>query len=478
MVYDCPLLTVRKLIHPFHQISHFSSSYFLLLSAFEMQFCPFFEVFCFDFVFVLSFFECHSHLITPHPHLQLRQSFIFIFFFILFTFLIFVGLIFSSGDTWKEQRKFSLSILRSFGVGKRSFENEIATESKYLIQELHSMNGKAINPAHLFGNAVANVICSVTFGRRCNYEDKDFKQMLELVELILQHEIGVALVTTQFPILVRMPFGPIRTFRNYLLEYRQCIRNVIEEHQATFNNENLRDFIDVYFQQIYLKKEQGIDTKLNEDNMEATLEDLFLGGSETSANTLKWSILLMISYPNVQSRVQRELDDVVGRSRLPILADRPSLPYTEATIQEIMRYGSIAPLGAPHYTHVDTTFRGYKIPEGTVVLGNLWSISRDPTLWNDDDIGMFNPERFLDANCNTIRKPEHHIVFGSGKLCSLVFKYNIGVKIQFLVMFLHRQSIVVFFAVSSSRSSFCSCSCSCGCSCSYSPCSFSCSSSS
>ena len=307
-------------------------------------------------------------------------------------------------------------MLRSFGVGKRSFETDIAEESKYLIDKLRTLNGKQFNPTHLLCNAVANVICSVTFGKRYEYEDEQFKRMMEYIELILERQIENAIMTESCPPLIHMPFGPIKTFRNYLVEYRQCIRDVIEEHRKSFDSKNLRDFIDVYFEEMQLKKVQGLDTKLTEANMEATVEDLFLAGSETTATTLRWSILLMMAYPEVQSRIQRELDDVIGRDRLPSLADRPNLPYTEAVIQEIMRYGTIAPIGAPHYTDVDTTFRGYKIPKGTVVIGNLWSISRDPKLWNDEDIGKFNPDRFLDANANILKKPDHHLVFGSGKV--------------------------------------------------------------
>ena len=161
----------------------------------------------------------------------------------------------------------------------------------------------------------------------------------------------------------------------------------------------------------------------------------------------------MMAYPEVQSRIQRELDDVVGQNRLPTLADRPSLPYTEATIQEIMRYGTIAPIGAPHYTDVDTTFRGYQIPKGTMVIGNLWSISRDPKLWNDEDIGKFNPERFLDANANIFKKPDHHLVFGSGKvvyfatcfsLCYILYMYiNVDLFICVLFGCLKRQNFPI-----------------------------------
>ena len=46
-------------------------------------------------------------------------------------------------------------------------------------------------------------------------------------------------------------------------------------------------------------------------------------------------------------RVQDELDEVVGRGRLPTLADRPRLPYLEATVREALRWRPVAALGKP-----------------------------------------------------------------------------------------------------------------------------------
>lgn len=56
-------------------------------------------------------------------------------------------------------------------------------------------------------------------------------------------------------------------------------------------------------------------------------------------------MLYMLHYPNVKRKVREELSKVVGDRRLPKLADRGSLNYTEATIFEIQRMANVAPLG-------------------------------------------------------------------------------------------------------------------------------------
>ena len=65
------------------------------------------------------------------------------------------------------------------------------------------------------------------------------------------------------------------------------------------------------------------------ENLRNTLFDLFIAGSETTSSTLTWAALYMVRYPQVQKKVQAELDRVVGQNRPPSLKDKPNLPYTE-----------------------------------------------------------------------------------------------------------------------------------------------------
>ena len=75
--------------------------------------------------------------------------------------------------------------------------------------------------------------------------------------------------------------------------------------------------------------------------MRASLLDLMFAGAETTSTVMNWSMLLLIKYPDVQKRVQEELDSVCGTERLPSLKDRQHLHYTDAVINEILRYTDI-----------------------------------------------------------------------------------------------------------------------------------------
>ena len=80
---------------------------------------------------------------------------------------------------------------------------------------------------------------------------------------------------------------------------------------------------------------QGTESSFSHLSLKAVISDLFFAGMETTTTTLKWFILYMMAYPEVQSRVQAEMDQVVGRERLPGLDDRENLPYTRAVLMEV-----------------------------------------------------------------------------------------------------------------------------------------------
>ena len=88
--------------------------------------------------------------------------------------------------------------------------------------------------------------------------------------------------------------------------------------------------------------------------------------------TLEVFILAMALYPEVQEKAQRELDEVIGRSRLPDFSDRHSLPYIGALCKELVRWHVVGTMAIPHATTREDEFRGYRIPKGSIVVPNNW----------------------------------------------------------------------------------------------------------
>jgi cytochrome P450 len=86
--------------------------------------------------------------------------------------------------------------------------------------------------------------------------------------------------------------------------------------------------------------------------------DFWIAGMETTATTLRWAIVLFVSCPDVQAKLQAEIDAVVGKDRQPCMADKPNMPYTSAVIMELQRKSNIVTFTVPHKTTQDTDIGG------------------------------------------------------------------------------------------------------------------------
>ncbi|KAK2168235.1 hypothetical protein LSH36_19g08004 [Paralvinella palmiformis] len=164
-------------------------------------------------------------------------------------------------------------------------------------------------------------------------------------------------------------------------------------------------------------REPSETRRLERNRIENTTVEFLSAGSETSTASLLWILLYMVKYPECQRRVQAELDRVVGDRELR-LVDQQNLPFTEACVLEVMRLVAIVPFGLPHTARAEVVINGYAIPEGSLVLTNLWSAGRDPRQWRDPN--DFRPERFLqlssDGSLRLDRSPTHRFYpFGSGR---------------------------------------------------------------
>uniref|UniRef100_A0A170XCS6 Cytochrome P450 15A1 n=1 Tax=Triatoma infestans TaxID=30076 RepID=A0A170XCS6_TRIIF len=61
---------------------------------------------------------------------------------------------------------------------------------------------------------------------------------------------------------------------------------------------------------------------LTEKQLIILLLDLFLAGAETTTSTLGYALLYLIHYPDVQKKLQDEMDRVTGQDKQPTLQDR------------------------------------------------------------------------------------------------------------------------------------------------------------
>ncbi|KAJ6461194.1 cytochrome P450 [Mycena vitilis] len=152
---------------------------------------------------------------------------------------------------------------------------------------------------------------------------------------------------------------------------------------------------------------------------------MYTAAVDPMVSTLGTFILAMLSNPEAQRNAQLEIDSVLRGERLPQFEDEAALPYVSALLKEVLRWRNVTPIAIPHSVSVEDEYRGYRIPVGSIVIGNVWyllvllsdddSLIPEPRAICHDELVYpepfsFKPERFLSGNTS-----DPDAVFGFGR---------------------------------------------------------------
>ncbi|XP_014894993.1 cytochrome P450 1B1 [Poecilia latipinna] len=304
-------------------------------------------------------------------------------------------------DSWKTHRKLAQSTVRMFSTGnpqtKRTFEQHVLAEFRELLRRFveKTRAERYFQPGTDLVVSTANVMSAICFGRRYTYEDAEFREVVGRNDKFTK-TVGAGSIVDVMPWLQYFP-NPIKTifedFKNLNRDFGVFIRDKVMEHRKSIESSAIRDMTDAFIVALdQITETAGLSS--GKDYVTPTMGDIFGASQDTLSTALQWIILILVKYPEIQTRLQLEVDRVVDRSRLPSFEDQADLPYVMAFLYEVMRFTSFVPLTIPHSTVTDTSIMGYAIPKNTVIFINQWSINHDPATWSNPE--TFDPERFLD----------------------------------------------------------------------------------
>ncbi|XP_060558642.1 steroid 17-alpha-hydroxylase/17,20 lyase-like [Ruditapes philippinarum] len=322
----------------------------------------------------------------------------------------------SYGPTWKLQRKIASKALRTYMQGN-ALQDRVHEAVSTAIIELDKVRGE-FDPEPYINFLVGNILTGLCFGGKYNFDDEEVKYILVKKDHLAE-KLGIGTWEDYIPGLKYVyKTDAFKFVENFVEEVHDVyITNKLKEAEKTFDKDNLRHFADtlILARMEAEAEEEGVDieTTLSDQHLVQTISDIFFAAIDTSRFTLKAAILHMVAFPDIQDKVQDEIDKVVGKEILPCINDRPRLGYTEAVLHESMRLGTVAPLGAQHKTLCDTEVFGFRIPKGTIVAINHWTLHNDPGAW--EEVERFIPERYLDDKGKLGPKPKSWLPFSAGK---------------------------------------------------------------
>ncbi|KAI7803492.1 cytochrome P450 2K6-like isoform X1 [Triplophysa rosa] len=347
-----------------------------------------------------------------------------------------LGIVFSNGDNWREMRRFALSNLRDFGMGKRRIEEKIIEESQYLKEEFGTFEGKAFDTTHPVSLAVSNIISSIVYGDRYDYNNPLLHEMVKRAyeNMKLTGSASVQLYNL-FPWLRPFVKNRQRIVNNLQENYKE-IKKIVQDLQTTLNPQDPRGFAESFLIRQQDDKNAGEKKSFfHTKNLFYTINNLFAAGTDTTTTSLRWCLLLMAKYPEIQAKVQEEIDRLVG-GRQPVVDDRKNLHYTDAVIHECQRLASVAPVGVPRKTTCDVHLNGYFIKKGTSVFPLLISVMRDESEWETPYI--FNPGHFLNEQGQFVKR-DAFMPFSAGRRVCL------GEGLARMEIFLFFTSLLQYF---------------------------------
>uniref|UniRef100_A0A8C5WMB0 Cytochrome P450 n=1 Tax=Leptobrachium leishanense TaxID=445787 RepID=A0A8C5WMB0_9ANUR len=325
---------------------------------------------------------------------------------------LFSGITLSNGERWRQIRNLTLRNLRELGFGKKSFQEKVQEEARNVVEELQQLEGKPMDVTRLFMDAFSNIIFSIIFGSRCEYKDEMFVELLGVVTEkfhVLSSPWGQ--LHTIFPQVMDYIPGPHKKFTLLSKKLILFIKERVRISQETLDPDSPRHYIDSFL--IKMEKEKSNpNSEFTVRNLAAAIHNLVLRGTETVTSTLRHALLIILYYPEVQEKLQVEIDRVIKRDRIPSIIDQENMPYVDAVLHEVHRFCDLIPFSVPHMVTKDVEFRGYCIPKGTEVYPLLCTVHRDPTKFSTPY--KFNPNHFLDENGKFV-KNDAMMAFSAGK---------------------------------------------------------------
>lgn len=224
----------------------------------------------------------------------------------------------------------------------------------------------------LFERYAGAVIMYAGYGKTIETGDEpDVRGAVQVVHTIERIARPGAFLVDLFPILMYLPtwLAPFKREAARLHDFELTLfRRLLSEVRSKMEANQAPSCV----MKSFLEKQE--DFGLSDDEAAYVVGTLFEAGSGTTASAMMSFVLAMCLYPEWQTRLQHELDQVVGDERMPTFDDIPQLPIVRAVVKEGLRWRPVAGSGVPHTLIKDDVYQGYFFPAGTNVIASQWYV--------------------------------------------------------------------------------------------------------
>ena len=325
------------------------------------------------------------------------------------------GIVFASGNAWKKQRQFASNALLKLGMKNISYEKHIIREVKALTEFIYKQRDKPFDIKTCIHASTAKVIFTSIIGKRKQI-DRLVQSFIQLVEAEARLLPRVSTLLNCLPFLKYIPGDPLElnTIQNKFQTFQQLVKEHVVGPVLNMPPKEAATFAEMYIEKIKERENLGNETVFTFDQMDVVLRDILSAGCQTVPVTIRWAVLFLVNFPDIQERLQQELDEAIPAEKMPSLDDKVKLPYVDAFIAEVQRCANILPLGVPRaeINGNNGYLEGYFIPKDAAIMFDFDSIFMDSEIFGHPEI--FNPNRFIDET-GAFETPKEFIPFSVGR---------------------------------------------------------------
>lgn len=312
------------------------------------------------------------------------------------------------GERLKNSRRLAHQLFGSHATMNQFLPVEERETRRFLQRLLATPNDFS---AHIRKTAGA-IILRISHGYDVQEGDDPFVSLADKATEQFSLSTAPGLVVNLFPALRYLPeWLPGGGFHKTAREWAETLHQMVEQPYQFVKDQMQAGTAQVSFVSSLL---QDHDLSPQDDfDLKWTAASLYSGGADTTVAAINAFFKAMALYPQVQKKAQAEIAAVVGHDRLPSFSDRENLPYVNALALEVLRFHTVAPTGVPHRVTKDDIYEGYFIPEGALIIANIWQMAHDPEVYSDPM--TFNPDRFLQRGDKEPEPDPRELSFGFGR---------------------------------------------------------------
>ena len=293
------------------------------------------------------------------------------------------------------KRKMLHRSLKFYGDGIAHFERTNEDELLRFSEQLKLTKQCDFDMHDMVTKSLVNTLVRLLIGK--SPENHDCELMMDYFEAGNYFLSGMGFVYDFIPLIRFLPgsFGKMYqkaiSARDHILDrFYFTIRNHADNPEKRDEPGLVKNLIKLQDQ---INKNAGTEL-ITENDMKGIISEIIDASLDTTSSVLTNAFALLLTHRHVARKIQEEIDNFVGSARMLTFSDRENMPYTMATIYEVLRYTCPVALNLPHRASNDQNFEGYFVAKDSILLANHWYIHHDPKLWNEP--WVFKPERFLD----------------------------------------------------------------------------------